>query len=102
MTDHYIDERKRYIAEVKKSFQTSYGNSIYQDDDFDYKEEASSFSSFKFKFMIAIFLFCLYLYCDYTGTKVGQYTTRDIVDTISENEFYQKLENYVMIEMSQE
>ncbi len=94
MTDNYIDERKRYISEVKKSFETGQTTSGYRDE--------ASFSSFRFKFMIAIFLFCIYLYCDYTGTKIGEYTTKDVVDAISENEFYQKLENYVIVEMSQD
>ncbi|MGN0350548.1 MAG: hypothetical protein ACI4ES_02770 [Roseburia sp.] len=102
MTDHYIDERKRYVAEVKKSFETGYGVNTYEDDYSGSIEQSSSFSLFRFRFMIAVFLFCVYLYCDYTETPIYHYTTEDVVTVISENEFYQKLENYVMIQMMQD
>lgn len=102
MTDHYIDERKRYVAEARKSFGTGYSVNTYEDDYSNNMEQSSSFSLFQFRFLIAVFLFCVYLFCDYTGTPIYQYTTEDIVTAISENEFYQKLENYVMIEMMQD
>ncbi len=103
MTGYDIDERKRYVAEVKKSFEMGYGRMRTDEDDFSGKvEESSSFSLFKLRFLIAVFLFCVYLYCDATGTKISNYSAQDVVTAISENESYQKLENYVMIQMAQD
>ncbi len=103
MTNQEIDDRRRYISEVRKSFEyvgTEQNRSVPkmgQEDAFG-EESAVSFWG-KGRFLAAIILFTLFLYANLTGARFFSYSAKDVVTLVEENDLYTKVKDYVMIEM---
>lgn len=85
MTVNTIEERKRYINEIKASFQNPEHSERYRDFSDTSSEERPGIFSFKFRMLLAILLFTAFIYCDQTKMQVGEYKTQDVYEIIQEN-----------------
>lgn len=104
MTNQQIDDRRRYISEVRKSFEyagVERDGSVQkmgQEDAALWDENAAAFWR-KGRFLAAIILFTLFLYANLTGTRIFSYSAKDVVTLVEQNDLYTKVKDYVMIEM---
>lgn len=109
MTDSYVEERRRYISEIKKSFENQEENNrngvrgrtygYGSEEEQTSMSEAALLPFLKIRFLIAIVIFAAFLYANLTGYQINSYTTKDVIKMVEENELYTKLTDYVMMEM---
>lgn len=95
MTDGYVERRREYVANVRKSFDET-SDSIEARGEETPKWEFFSF--FKFRLLFAACLFAGFLYCHYTDTKIFDYSAKQMIELVSDNHYYTNLKNYVMIQ----
>lgn len=95
MTDGYVERRREYVASVRKSFEEAPGNIEVTREE---TSERDFFSFFKFRLFLAGCFFGAFLYCHYTDTKIFDYSTKQMMELISDNHYYTNLKNYVMIQ----
>lgn len=97
MVDDYAVRRREYVAEIRKSF----------DGEMDGKEEAADseipvdglpFLILKIKFFVAACILVSFLFCKYNGYDFYRFTPSEVIEMISDNQYYTKLQNYVMIQ----
>lgn len=93
--DDYIMKRREYIAEIRRSFDT---NDRIMEDTVSEGDNSSSILFFKVRFFLALCIFAAFMLCKYTGYTFYVYDTKEVVDIITDNQYYTKLQNYVMIE----
>lgn len=100
MTDGYAERRKEYVANVRKSFEEEpqYAGRRQEEE----PQRGEGFLFFKVRLFLAVCLFGAVLYCRYTDTKIFQYSPEQIVELVSDNHYYTKLKNYVMIQKDYE
>lgn len=95
--DEYVMRRRQYVAEIRRSFDTN--DSKMEDTVFENTNENSSSILFlKVRFFIALCIFAAFMLCKYTGYTFYEYDTKEVVDIITDNQYYTKLQNYVKIE----
>lgn len=96
MTDGYAERRREYVANVRKSFEEEpqYAGRRQEEE----RQTGEFFSFFKIRLFLAVCLLGAFLYCRYTGTKIFHYSAEQIVELVSDNHYYTKLKNYVMIQ----
>ncbi len=99
MTGNTLEERKRYINEIKASFQNPHQSVRYSDVTDSPPIEGSFINAWKVRALLAILLFGLFVYCDQNQTKIQGYTTKDIYkfveESISIEKVLQTLENVI-------
>lgn len=93
--DDYVMKRREYIAEIRRSFDT---NDRIMEDTVSEGDNSSSILFFKVRFFLALCIFAAFMLCKYTGYTFYEYDTKEVVDIITDNQYYTKLQNYVMIE----
>lgn len=96
MVEDYVVRRREYVADVRKSFD-SITNDM-EEPASDATEHGSSFLFFKIRLFLALFIFGVFLYYKYTGAGIGNYQAEDVIDIISDNQYYKDLQEYVMIQ----
>lgn len=96
MTDEYAMRRREYVANVRKSFEEEprFSGRGQEEE----VPEGEFFSFFKIRLFLAVCLLGAFLYCHYTDTKIFAYSAEQIVELVSDNHYYTKLKNYVMIQ----
>lgn len=86
MNEQYIEDRRRYIQQVKQSFDNQSEKKNTYEDNWEKEEvEVSNLSFLKVRILLAIILFAAFVLCDRTDTKLFQYTSAQITDKIEEN-----------------
>lgn len=97
MTVNTLEERKRYINEIKASFQNPEHSDRYRDFSNTSYEERPGIFSFKFRILFAILLFTAFIYCDQTKIQVAGYTTQDVYEIIEDSISLENVLNYLEI-----
>lgn len=84
MTDKAIEERRRYIEQVKASFVGH--NQLPKGDPMDLHTTAadSGFRFFKIKAFIAFLLLAAFIYCDQFDIKYQNYKTKTVIEKLQE------------------
>lgn len=96
MTDEYAIRRREYVANVRKSFEEEPRSlRMGQEEEV---PESQFFTFFKFRMLLAVCLLGAFLYCRYTDTPIFTYSAEQIMELVSDNHYYTKLKNYVMIQ----
>lgn len=97
MTANTLEERKRYISQIKASFPDP-TQSRYRDFSAPAKPEHWSAGFFKLKALIAAAVFTAFVFCDRNQIKISDYTTGQIAErikeTVSLEKMMQTLEKY--------
>lgn len=105
MTDNYVENRRKYVAEVRKSFSDSEERSpssnryrFENEDEMDMEKKAEGIGAgIKMRLILSVMLFAAFLLCDLTNTSFGGFSSQEILDKIEENYDYTNLQKYVMI-----
>ena len=91
--EDYALRRKEYVQQVRASFDQS--NDALEPGLVDnITTEYSSFFGLKIRSVIAIIIFLAYLFCKYNSYPIFGYTTTEIIDIITDNQYYTFLQNY--------
>ncbi len=87
MTANSLEERRRYISQIKASFQDPGKSRQYQDVSGMGAEGAEPVVSgfFKLRLMIAAAIFAAFVYCDQNQVKIHTYTTKEVGHWIRES-----------------
>lgn len=91
MTNDYADRRRAYVAEIRNSFETDTNEKVSER--VNVSAEPSFFMA-KLQLFTAVLIFGLFLYLKLTETELCGYSTKDIVDMITDNHYYTKLAEY--------
>ncbi len=97
MVDDYAVRRREYVAEIRKSFE---GGAETEEGEgrFEQTEEGLPLLFLKIKFFVAACIFVSFLFCKYNGYDFYRFTPAEVIEMISDNQYYTKLQNYVMIQ----
>lgn len=87
MTVNSLEERRRYINQIKASFQDPGKSKQYQDVSGMGAEETEPVVSglFKLRLLIAAAIFAAFVYCDQNQVKIHTYTTKEVGRWIQES-----------------
>jgi len=78
-----VEERRRYVEQVKASFGSESG--VKKDPmDFDTTDEEANFSFFKIKIFIAFLIFVAFVYCDQFNISYKNYKTNTVIEKLQE------------------
>lgn len=111
MIEDYAAERRRYIAEIRQSFDTDDNGERHASRNvrltnrredtasFEQTESGTSFLFLKVRFLLALFIFLAFCFCKFTGYHFYGYQAKDFIDIVSDNHYYTNLQDYVMIQM---
>lgn len=95
MTD-YADYRKRYVAEVRNSFEEDHTEQrVFQNSREETEAPDAAFFYTKLRAGIAICLFAAFFYLFYTGETIVGYDATDIINMIEDNHYYAELQKYI-------
>jgi len=95
MTDEYVEQRRRYVQEIRNSFsdmdttKQKKGSGLFMGSEWEREEEPEMVGSsaiWKVKLILSIMLFAAFVLCDRTGTKLFSMETNTIVEKISQNQ----------------
>lgn len=95
MTDGYAERRRQYVDEIRNSFET---DTSMPKEEWNGGLSSSYGIFFKIRLILALAVFAVFLYCNYMDIKIGDYSTEKIIEMVSDNHYYTKLQNYVMIQ----
>ncbi|MFP3155501.1 hypothetical protein LQZ18_13940 [Lachnospiraceae bacterium ZAX-1] len=91
MTGKSIEERRRYVDEVRASF----GTQQMQDQNIDFGEQEIEYGIntgiFKLKAFIAIVIFAAFVYCDQLNIDIYKYKTDIIVERIQDTIHFENI-----------
>jgi len=85
----YVQARKQYVDEVRRSFQQQEEPDEFEDE----LQETGSASFFKVRLLISVCIFVAFLLCDRTGSRFYHYTTDEIISMMQEEPFQAQLES---------
>ena len=94
MTDEYAVRRKEYVREIRRSF--DHPEEMPDTE----PEEAQTFIPWiflKIRSVFAVFLMIGFLILKYNQYEFYGYQAKDVIDIISDNQYYTILQDYVMI-----
>lgn len=92
--EDYALRRKEYVQQIRASFDQS--NDALEPGLVEIPTtEYSAFFGLKIRSMIAILLFLAFLFCKYNSYPIFGYTTTEIIDIITDNQYYTFLQDYV-------
>lgn len=86
MTTNSLEERRRYISQIKASFQDPGKSRQYQDIPGMGAEgdQPAALGFFKLRLLIAAAIFAAFVYCDKNQVKIHTYTTKEVSQWIQE------------------
>lgn len=93
MTDDYIERRKRYVQEIRKSFadreaESSSLSGFHAKTENTYEDELETVGEaaiWKVKILLAVMLFAAFVFCDRTDSEIFSMKTDTIIQKIGEN-----------------
>ena len=94
--EDYAIRRKEYVQQVRASFdQPSENGIIYAQTTTDEEPMNTTFPGLKIRLTLAVILFCIILFCKYNSYSVLGLEVTEIIDMISDNQYYTFLQKYV-------
>lgn len=94
--EDYAIRRKEYVQQVRASFdQPSEEGYIYSQTYTDEEPIDTTFLGLKIRLTIAVILFFLIFFCKYNSYPIFGLEVAEIIDMISDNQYYTFLQNYV-------
>lgn len=97
MNDDYVIRRREYISEVRKSFDQTNEEMGEQTA----TKVSSSFLMQKIRCVLALGLVLGFLIFSYSKSEIMGYQAKDVIDIISDNQYYTNLQEYVKITLYQ-
>ena len=92
--EDYAMRRREYIKQIRASFdQPSEEGYVFQEGNTEDEPINIPFLGFKIRLFIAVVLFCSFLFCKYTSYPLFGMEVTEIIDMISDNQYYTFLEN---------
>lgn len=94
MIEDYVEQRRRYIKEIRNSFEENPGaenRSVYfrsNDQAADEPDTVGSAVFWKLKIVLSIMLFAAFVLCDRTGMKIFTLSAQTIAGQIEKNTFF--------------
>ena len=86
--------RREYVKQIRASFdQPSEEGYVFQEGNTEDEPINIPFLGFKIRLFIATILFCSFLFCKYTSYPLFGMEVTEIIDMISDNQYYTFLEN---------
>lgn len=96
MTDEYLEQRRRYIQEIRNSFSEEDSGrhakgarlraGVELEREEDELDTVGSSAIWKVKLILSIMLFAAFVLCDRTGTKLFSMNTDTIAEKVRENQ----------------
>ena len=97
--EDYAIRRREYIKQIRASFdqptEENYNNYSYTRTETDEEPLDTTFLSLKIRLTIAIILFCIIFFCKYNSYPIFGMEVAEIIDMISDNQYYTFLQSYV-------
>ena len=93
MTYDQIDARKKYVQQVRASFQDPEEDWTHPAPE---QNEPALGKTFTLRLVLGLLLFLLFVLADVTGHTIFQFTASDIAEEIAADD-YTNLEKYVMM-----
>lgn len=90
-----IQDRKRYVEAVRKSFHEGQTRQDRQAEEYETEEEAAGmdgFSSIRFRLFVAAGLFLAFLAWDRTGRAYLGYSPRSIITAVQKDQFQEQFD----------
>ncbi len=82
----YAQERKRYVEEVRRSFNHA------QPEEYEEEPQTGTASFFKVRLLLAVCIFAAFVLCDRTGSRFYNYTTKEVVAMLQQERFQSQLD----------
>ena len=94
MTDEYVTRRRAYVNEIRRSFdQPEEENGSAEED----AQTSVPWIFLKIRMVLAVLLMIGFLLLKYNAYEFYGYQAKDVIDIISDNQYYTILQDYVMI-----
>lgn len=93
--DDYAMRRKEYVQQIRASFDQPEEGYAYSPDNTEDMPLDSSLLWFKIRLMTALIIFCIIFFCKYNSYTIFGIEVSEIIDRISDNQYYTFLQNYV-------
>lgn len=96
--EDYAIRRREYVQQVRASFDqpTEEGYVFVQTGTTTNEEPLdTTFLGLKIRLTIAVILFCVIFFCKYNSYPIFGMEVAEIIDIISDNQYYTFLQNYV-------
>lgn len=94
--EDYAIRRREYVQQVRASFdQLEENRYMIQEKEIEDESINIPFLGFKIRLFIAIVLFFSFLFCKYNAYSFFGMEVSEIIDMISDNQYYTFLEKYV-------
>lgn len=91
--EEYALKRKEYVQQVRASFDEN-GDFTKEAEKESGESEISPFFFTKLRVICSIFLFFVFLFCKYNSCEIFTKTPEEVIDMISNNQYYTFLQNY--------
>ena len=92
--EDYAMRRREYVKQIRDSFdQISEEGDTFQQDNEENAPISTPFLGFKIRLFLSLILFSSFLFCKYTSYPLFGMEVSEIIDIISENQYYTFLEN---------
>ena len=92
--EDYAIRRREYVKQVRASFDHPLEEGYtFQQNDIEDEPINVPFLGFKIRLFIAVILFCSFLFCKYNSYPLFGMEVSEIIDMISDNQYYTFLEN---------
>lgn len=93
--EDYAMRRKEYVQQIRASFDHPEQGDAYPPVNTEEIPLDSSLLWFKIRLMIALIIFCVIFFCKYNSYPFLGIEVSEIIDMISDNQYYTFLQNYV-------
>ena len=94
MTDEYVERRRAYVNEIRRSFDRS---EVENDTVEEETQTSVPWIFLKIRMVLAVLLMIGFLVLKYNAYEFHGYQAKDVIDIISDNQYYTILQDYVMI-----
>lgn len=94
MTDEYVERRRAYVNEIRRSFdRPEVENGTAEEE----SQPLVPWIFLKIRIVLAVLLMLAFLLLKYNAYEFHGYQAKDVIDIISDNQYYTILQDYVMI-----
>ena len=94
MTDEYVERRRAYVKEIRRSFdRPEVENGTAEEE----SQPLVPWIFLKIRIVLAVLLMLAFLLLKYNAYEFHGYQAKDVIDIISDNQYYTILQDYVMI-----
>lgn len=94
MTDEYVERRRAYVNEIRRSFdRPEVENGTAEEE----SQPLVPWIFLKIRIVLAVLLMIAFLLLKYNAYEFHGCQAKDVIDIISDNQYYTILQDYVMI-----